>query len=213
MKMRKGKEYYYRTGEVAELLRVSFVTVKRWIYRGEIKAIKNPAGRWLIPESEVNRLLGIEKPKRERAILYVRVSSHEQREHLDRQLERLKEYALKKGYEVVMTLEEVASGLNENRRKLWKAFKLIKEGKADILIVEFKDRLSRFGFKYIEAVVKSYGGRIEVVENDVDKDVMQELVEDMISIVTSFCARLYGLRSKKFQRIKEAIISEVYGRS
>jgi len=205
--MRERKERYCRTGEVAKRLNISFTTVKRWIYKGKIKAFKNPAGRWLIPESEVNRLLGIKPVKKERAILYARVSSHEQKVHLKRQLARLEEYAKNRRYEVVLALGEIASGLNENRRKMWRALKMIREGKADVLIVEFKDRLARFGFRYLQAIVESYGGRIEIVEDDVDKDAMQELVEDMISVVTSFCARLYGLRSKKFQKVKEALIN------
>jgi len=177
------KERYYRTGEVAKLLRVSFITVKRWIYQGKIKAIKNPAGRWLIPESEINRLLGIKPIKKERAVLYARVSLYGRKDHLERQLERLRSYAKEKGYEIAFELEEIASGLNENRRKLWRALKMIKDDKADVIIVEFKDRLARFGFKYLESIVESYGGRIEVVENEIDKDAMQELVEDLISII------------------------------
>jgi len=207
------KERYYRTGEVTKLLRVSFITVKRWIYQGKIKAIKNPAGRWLIPESEINRLLGIKPIKKERAVLYARVSSYGQKDHLERQLERLRSYAKEKGYEIAFELEEIASGLNENRRKLWRALKMIKDNKADVIIVEFKDRLARFGFKYLESIVESYGGRIEVVENEIDKDAMQELVEDLISIITSFCARLYGLRSRKFQEIKRVILDAIYNKS
>ena len=206
------EERYYRTGEVARLLKVSFITVKRWIYQGKIKAIKNPAGRWLIPESEVNRLLGIEPVEKERAILYARVSSYEQKDHLERQLERLRSYAKERGYEIVLELKEIASGLNENRRKLWRALRMIKDDKANVIIVEFKDRLARFGFKYLESIVESYGGRIEVVENEIDKDAMQELVEDMISIITSFCARLYGLRSRKFQEIKKVILDAIYSK-
>ena len=204
-------ERFFRTGVVARCLGVSFVTVKRWIYSGRIKAIKNPAGRWLIPESEVNRLLGVEVEKPRRAIIYARVSSHEQKDHLERQAERLKRYAEEKGYEVVEVFKEVASGLNENRRKLWRALKLIQERRADVLIVEFKDRLTRFGFKYLEAVVESFGGKLEVAEADECKDATQELVEDMISIVTSFCARLYGIRSQKFQEIVGALRNAVYG--
>jgi len=204
---------YYRTGEVAKLLKISFITVKRWIYQGKIKAIKNPAGRWLIPESEVNRLLGIKPVKRDRAILYARVSSHEQKEHLKRQLERLRNYAKERGYKIVLELGEIASGLNENRRKLWRALKMMENGEADVIIVEFKDRLTRFGFRYLEAIVKSHGGRIEVVESDVDKDAMQELIEDMASIITSFCARLYGPRSRKFQEIKKVMLDAIYGKS
>lgn len=202
---------YYSTGRTAKLLRVSLLTVKRWIYAGKIVAERNPAGRWLVPESEVNRILGIKPIERKRVILYARVSSHGQRNHLNSQVERLRNYAKNKNYEVVKVSEEVASGLNENRRKLESAYNLLRERKADLILVEFKDRLSRFGFNYLSKLAESYGASVEVVNGDVKKDAMQELVEDMISIVTIFSAKLYGLRSQKFKQVTSAVKNAIHG--
>jgi len=114
------------------------------------------AGRWLIPESEVNRLLGIKPVERKRAIMYARVSSSEQKEHLTSQVKRLSSYAEEKGYEIIKVYEEVASGLNENRMKLLSAYNMLREKKAEMLLVEFKDRLSRFGFNYLKSLAESY---------------------------------------------------------
>ena len=112
---------------------------------------------------------------------------------------------------MVESYGEVASGLNENRRKLHQALKRIERRGADVLIVEFKDRLTRFGFNYLARLVESYGGGVEVVENDVKKDAMQELVGDMIGVVTRFCAKLYGVRSQKFKTVTEAVKNDVHG--
>jgi putative resolvase len=200
-------ERLYKTGKAAKLLGVHFLTVKRWIYSGKLKAQKSVAGRWYVPESEIQRILGKTPHEMKRCIIYARVSSHEQKPHLKTQVERLEKYAETRGYEVVKVLEEVASGLNENRRKLQTAYNMIRNEQADLLLVEFKDRLSRFGFNYLKALAESYGASVEAVNGDVKKDAMQELVEDMISIVTIFSAKLYGPRSRKFKTVTQAVKS------
>jgi putative resolvase len=205
------EEKFWSTGKAAKILRVHKQTVFRWIHAGKIKATMNPAGRWLVPQSEIDRLLGVKREEKQRAIIYARVSSETQKEHLVNQVRRLKKYADEKGYIVVKTYQEIGSGLNERRRKLEQVYNKLRRREADVVLVEFKDRLSRFGFKYLEQLAESYGGWVEVVENDVKKDAMQELVEDMIAIVSSFSARLYGYRSQKFKKITEAVKHAVHG--
>jgi len=129
------------------------------------------AGSWLIPESEVNKLLGIKPVERKRAILYARVSSSEQKEHLTSQVKRLRSYAEEeKGYKIIKVYEEVASGPNENRRKLQFAYGMLRENKADLVLVEFKDRLSRFSFNYLKSLAESYCASVEVVNGDVSEE-------------------------------------------
>lgn len=201
----------YKTGKAAKLLGVHFLTVKRWIYSGKLKAQKSAAGRWYVPESEIRRLLGKAlRDETKRCVIYARVSSHEQKPHLKSQVERLEKYAESRGYEIVKVLEETASGLNENRRKLQTAYNTLKIGRANLILVEFKDRLSRFGFNYLKSLAESYGANVEVMNGDVKKDAMQELVEDMISIVTIFSAKLYGLRSRKFKNVTGAVKSAIH---
>jgi excisionase family DNA binding protein len=205
-------ERYYSTGKAARLLRIHKITLFRWIKAGRVRAERTPANRWLVPQSEIDRLLGVKTEIPEpRAVLYARVSSHDQKEHLESQLNRLARFAQERSYHVVKAYGEVASGLSENRHKLHQALKRIERREADVLLVEFKDRLTRFGFNYLARLIESYGGRVEVVESDVKKDAMQELVEDMISVVTSFCAKLYGVRSRKFKKVKEAVKTAVHG--
>ncbi len=112
---------------------------------------------------------------RKRCIVYARVSSHEQKDHLKRQVERLTKHASERGYDIVKVYEEMSSGLNENRRKLESAYRMMREGKADLVLVEFKDRLSRFGFNYLSSLAESYGASVEVVNGDMKKDAMQEI--------------------------------------
>ena len=102
-------------------------------------------------------------------------------------------------------MEDVASGLNEKRESLSKLFNLVERREIGAVIVAFKDRLTRFGFSYLERYFSSYGVRIEVVNGEEPKDAYQELVEDLIAIVTSFAGKPYGLRSHKYGKVVEGV--------
>ena len=149
------RERLLSTGEVAKIFGVSYTTVKKWAYSGKIRFIKTLGGRYRYPESEVRRLLGL-VPKR-KAVVYARVSSADQKDDLERQKNRLTEFARSKGCEDVIVLNDVASGLNERRRGLKKLFDLVTNGEIDAIFVTCKDRLTRFGFSYIERFFSSYG--------------------------------------------------------
>lgn len=156
----------------------------------------------------MKRILGIkESDISKRAVVYVRVSSHDQKQKgdLDRQKQSLLEYAKSRGYEVAGILEDVASGLNENRKSLNKLFDMVDKREVGVVIVAFKDRLTRFGFKYLERYFASHGVRIKVVNGEEPKDTYQELVEDLISLVSSFAGKLYGLRSHKYREVVEGV--------
>jgi predicted site-specific integrase-resolvase len=132
------------------------------------------------------------------------VSSAENKDNLDRQAERLIQYAILKGYQVVDVVKEVGSGLNDNRKKLEK---LLLKDDYEILVVEHKDRLGRFGTHYIDILLKRLGVTLEVVNlADNGRD---ELMQDLVAIITSFAARLYGQRraKRKTEKIVEALNS------
>ncbi|MDW8045065.1 MAG: IS607 family transposase, partial [Nitrososphaerota archaeon] len=155
---------------------------------------------------EVERLMGIVRPDvSKKAIIYCRVSSHDQKGDLDRQKHGLLEYAKSKGYEVISILEDVASGLNENRKSLNKLFDMVEGKEVGVVIIGFKDRLTRFGFRYLERYFISHNVRIEVVNGEEPKDAYQELVEDLIALVSSFAGKLYGMRSHKYERVVEGV--------
>ncbi len=124
---------------------------------------------------------------------------------MERQEEYLKNYCSSKGYQVTKILTDISSGLNENRSGLKQLFKLVEDGEITKVVITYKDRLTRFGFKYLEKYFNSHGVEIEVVFDDEDKTPEKELVEDLLAIVTSFAGRLYGMRSRKKKRLVEAV--------
>lgn len=137
-----------------------------------------------------------------RAATYSRVSSAENKSNLDRQSERLEGYAMAKGYTITHVVKEVGSGLNDNRKKLER---LLRQDDYDILIVEHKDRLGRFGTHYMDVLLDRCGIKLEIVNlADNGRD---ELMTDLVAIITSFAARLYGQR--RARRKTEKIIAEL----
>jgi predicted site-specific integrase-resolvase len=117
-------------------------------------------------------------------------------------MERLKSYAYAKGYTVAREVKEVGSGLNDKRQKLEK---VLLSDDWSIIVVEHKDRISRFGFNYISLLLQKSGKRVEVI-NETGSE-KEDLMSDFISIITSFTARLYGQRRSK--RKTEKIIEEL----
>lgn len=188
-------ERLLRPKEVCQLLGISYSTLLRWIREGKIRAVTTEGGKYRIPYSEVRKYL--ERREETRAVIYARVSSADQKEDLERQVNYLTNYATAKGYKVVEVLEDVASGLNTGRKGLLKLFKLVESRSVDVVLITYKDRLTRFGFEYLEEFFSVMGTRIEVVFGEEPKDATQELVDDLISVVTSFAGKIYGMRSHK----------------
>jgi len=196
-------ERLLRPKEACRVLGVSYSTLRRWIKEGRIKAIQTLGGKYRIPESEVKRLLSGVVSSEVRAVIYARVSSSDQKSDLERQVQYLTQYCSAKGYKVVDVLSDVASGLNTERRGLLKLFNYVVNKQVDVVVVAYRDRLTRFGFEYLEYFFKQYGVRIEVVYGEEPKDAYQELVEDLTAIVTSFAGKLYGLRSHRKKKLVE----------
>jgi putative resolvase len=127
----------------------------------------------------------------ERVALYARVSSHDQKSDLERQLGRLVEWAAAQGLQVTQTVSEVGSGMNGSRPKLRR---LLSDRTVDCIVVEHRDRLARLGSEYVEATLLGAGRRLLVVDS---KEVEDDLIRDMTEVLTSLCARLYGRRSAR----------------
>jgi len=181
---------------------IHFVTLKRWIYSGKIRAVKTPTGRWMIPESEIERIIsGKGEAKEVRAVIYARVSSSDQKSDLERQIQYLTQYCSAKGYRVIYVLSDIASGFKTNRRGLQKLFNCVVNRQVDVVVITYKDRLTRFGFEYLEYFFRQYGVKTEVVYGEEPKEAYQELVEDLLAIVTSFAGKLYGMRSHRKKKL------------
>jgi len=199
-----SSEKLLRPKEVCQRLGVGYSTLSRWVREGKIRAIKTAGGKYRVPESEVRRIAeGLPISKEVRAVIYARVSSSDQRSNLERQMQYLTEYCASKGYRVVDVLSDVASGLKTDRRGLLRLLNYVVNRQVDVVVVTYRDRLTRFGFEYLESFFKQYGVRVEVVFGEEPKDSYQELVEDLIEIVTSFAGKLYGMRSYRRKKLVE----------
>ena len=125
------------------------------------------------------------------AALYARVSSHDQKKDLEAQMGRLAVYAATQRLTVLDTVSEVGSGLNGHRKGM---MRLLRNPRVRTIVVEHRDRLMRFGAEYVEAALAADGRRLLVLDESELKD---DLVQDVIAVLTSMCARLYGRRSAK----------------
>lgn len=176
---------FYKLSDYAKKFNVSYRTAWNRFKQGKIEgAFLDETKHVLIP------IVSLDKKKD--VMIYSRVSNSDRKDNLDRQADRLYNYAINNGYNIVGNVKEIGSGLNDSRIKL---LKLFKQSDWNILLVENKDRLTRFGFNYIETLLNMMGKEIIVV-NKVDDD-KSDLIQDLVSIIYSFSARMYGLRKKK----------------
>jgi len=193
--MRTEKTRMLRSGEVAKRLGLHPLTVRRWVKEGKIAAVQ--LGREArIPITEVERLLGEQRAGI--IVLYARVSGHEQKEDLQRQVQQLEQWAVvARTGQKTMTLTDIGSGLNTERKSLQRLLALVQDYQVAEVVVTFSDRLTRFGLSYLRTLFSGYGVTLTVLSPDEDKTPEQELTEDLLAILTSFAGRLYGLRSRK----------------
>lgn len=143
-----------------------------------------------------------ETPTSSNVAVYTRVSSSENPSNLDNQTERLVAYCTVRGYHVSRVVKEIGSGVNDNRPKF---LALLADPSIGRIVIEHKDRGTRFGFRYIETLLKTYGREIEVVNQA--ENSTEDWLADFTSIVYSFCARLYGQQRAK--RKTEQIVQEL----
>lgn len=169
---------------------VSYWTALRWFKSGRlpVRAVQHAPGESIL-------VLHEEPRPQPCLVIYGRVSSNDQREDLARQVERLRNFAAASGRIVAREVTEIGSGLNGRRDKLKH---LLADPATDIL-VEHRDRLSRFGVEYIEAALSASGRRLIVANETEDK---MDLVQDFVDVVTCMCARIYGKRSAKNRATK-----------
>ena len=198
--------------EASEMLGISTETLRNWERDNKISPTYTTGGHRRFPRIEIERLAGTyQEPtipvQQNRTAIYCRVSSHEQKQKgdLERQIGRMTTEALKRNYSIVSVFDEVGSGMNDNRKKLQKLFELVESKQIDIVLIEHKDRLSRFCFNYLVCYFQSYGVKIEMVEDVLGKSYESELVEDILSLMASFSAKIYGRRSHKNRQKAEKV--------
>lgn len=194
----------YKPGEFAKMLGCSTFTLYLRENEGKLKAYYTDTGRRfykredVIEELDKKGLLLTDEVKTD--IVYGRVSTHKQKERgdLDRQISYiLNQVALMNPVDLEI-LSDVGSGLNDERKNFKKLLNKIMSGKINRVFILYKDRLTRFGFGQIETICKFFGTKIVVLsENESDKTIEEELVEDIVSIIHSFSRKLYGMRRKE----------------
>ena len=177
-----------RLSQYAKKMGVTYQTAHKWFKEGKIDgAYQLSTGTIVVPEEN-------EKSKRTKTIIYARVSSNEQRQtNLVTQAERLVDFCMANGWVVDDVVKEVGSGLNDSRKQL---VKLLKDPTIKRIVVEHRDRLTRFGFHYLEILAEIEGFEIVVVNKTLDND-KNDLMSDFTAIITSFGARLYSKRRQK----------------
>jgi putative resolvase len=174
---------------------VSYKTAWRWWKQGQLDAYQTPTGTVIVRDAT------LPAPTTGRVALYARVSSADQKSDLERQMQRLRDYAAAKGYAVSKEVREIASGLNDHRPKL---ARLLTDPTIGTLIVEQRDRLTRFGYEYIRHLLETQGRHLEVL---FPSDTENELGDDLVAVITSMAARIYGQRTskRKAERIRACV--------
>jgi putative resolvase len=185
-----------KLSDYAKAKGVRYETAWRWFHDGQIKGRR--FGRTIIIEDEEIQ----EHKSLQKVVVYARVSSAENKSNLDSQAERLVAYCAAKGYQVAKVVKEVGSGVNDSRPKF---LALLSDQSITLIVIEHKDRGTRFGFRYIETLLKGQGREIEVVNQA--ENGTEDLLADLVSIIYSFCARLYGQRRAK--RKTEKVVAEL----
>ena len=177
-------------------------TLRRWDREGKLSPNKTISGHRMYTELDFQKALRItidQKPKR--AVIYCRVSSSNQKDDLQSQIQAMEYFALGRGL-VTETITEIGGGMNFSRKKFMQLITDIISGEIGTVIIAHKDRLARFGFELVDNMAKQYGCEIIVVNKE-ELSPQQEMIEDLMSIIHTFSCRLYGLR--KYKKAKDLI--------
>ena len=185
-----------KLSKYAEKIGVKRATATKWFHKGLIKgAYQLPTGTIIVPDEIFNE----KENEVGETVIYARVSSPERRKtDLEYQAKRMSDFCISNGWKIDRIVKEVGSGLNDSRPKLMELF----EGKRNIqrIVVEHKDRLTKFGFNYLSALAKVRG--IEIIVADKTENQKDDLMLDFVSVITSFCARMYGQKRGKKKKDK-----------
>ena len=193
---------YYSSKTVTQMLGVSAQTLRNWDKEGKLKPsyVKSNGYRYYSEDSILSYTQERKTKKNLNVVGYARVSSKKQIDDLERQVENIKQYMTRK-YESYDIITDVGSGINYNKKGLFSLIEKINKKEIDVIVVLYKDRLLRFGFELIEYFAKLNNVKIEIIDNTMDKTQDQELVEDLVQIITVFSCKLQGKRKGKTKQL------------
>lgn len=196
---------YYSINEFSKILGVSAQTLRNWDANGKLHPHHTSSnGYRYYSHEQLSQVMNI-NPNIDRKIIgYCRVSSNKQKDDLQRQIENMKMYLISQGkpFEII---SDIGSGINYKKKGLKELIKLITQNKVEKVVVLYKDRLLRFGFELIEYIACLYNCEIEIIDNT-EKSEQQELVEDLVQIITVFSCKLQGKRANKARKLVKELI-------
>ena len=194
----------YKTAEIMKILNISYSTINNYDKQGKLPIKRTETGRRIVFKTDLLLYLDSlgmlvnDEEKNKHDIIYARVSSNEQKTKgdLDRQALFLLEHC--KDLTNPIVFKEVGSGLNDKRKKLQELIRMVENNDVNRVFVTYKDRLTRFGFNYLKTIFDLHNVEIVIVKDqENEKTVQNELVEDIMSLIASFSGKLYGMRSNK----------------
>lgn len=198
---------YYSINEFSKILGVSAQTLRNWDTNGKLHPHHTSTnGYRYYSHEQLNQVMNV-KPNLNRVTIgYCRVSSHKQKDDLERQIENVRTYLIAQGqpFEII---SDIGSGINYKKKGLKELIKLITQNKVEKVVVLYKDRLLRFGFELVEYIASLYNCEIEIMDNT-EKSEQQELVEDLVQIITVFSCKLQGKRAGKARKLVKELIEE-----
>lgn len=209
--MENSSQVTLSIGDAAKELGISVKTLRRWADAEKIRSTRSPSGhrRFYLSDMKGITTLDLQPRSGRITINYARVSSHDQKADLIRQVQVLEMFSSSNGWQFE-TIQDLGSGLNYQKRGLNKLLKRILRGDVGRLVLTHKDRLLRFGAELVFAMCEEFETEVVIVnKSDEELSFEQELVTDMIELVTVFSARLYGSRSRKNKRLIENVSTAI----
>lgn len=197
---------YYSIRSFAKILGVTPQTLRNWDKSGKLKphhTMQN--GYRYYSNEQLNNIANIQESDRI-TIGYCRVSSYKQKDDLVRQIDNMQTYLLAQG-KPFRIIQDVGSGINYHNKGLIEVLQLINDNLVEKLVVLYKDRLLRFGFELVEEIAKLHNCKIEVIDHT-EKTEQQELVEDLVQIITVFSCKLQGRRANKAKKLVEELLND-----
>lgn len=196
---------YAAIGEAAEALGVSITTLRRWEASGRLSAERTASGHRRYDLAKLKpELFRLQEDAKRRTIAYARVSSHDQKDDLERQKQVLELYCARQGW-VFAVLSDLGSGMNYHKKGLKRLLDDIVEGRIGRLVITHKDRLLRFGAELVFAICAAKGVEVVILNQGEDTSFEEDLAKDVLEIITVFSARLYGSRSRKNQKLLDGV--------
>ncbi|MCE5394388.1 MAG: IS607 family transposase [Acidithiobacillus sp.] len=195
--------------EAAEFLGVAVQTLRRWEREGRlVPAERTPGGRRRYDLAKLRpEQFHFQKPER-RTIAYARVSSHDQKDDLERQKQVLELYCARQGW-TFEVIADLGSGMNYHKKGLKRLLDAILQGEVGRLVITHKDRLLRFGAELVFAICEAKGVEVVILNQGEDTTFEEDLAKDVLEIITIFSARLYGARSRKNQKLLDGVRAAV----